>query len=108
MDFARERELVHLRYELRRAMADGNPHQAAPLLPTAGLLADPKRAALRHDQAEMAAQHEAGITLIAAMRRDVARLTGASQLISLRTSGTAVAIKSTRVLDMNRKRTTGR
>ena len=32
MDFARERELVHLRYELRRAMADGNPHQAAPLL----------------------------------------------------------------------------
>jgi hypothetical protein len=32
MDFARERELVHLRYELRRAMADDRPHQAAPLL----------------------------------------------------------------------------
>jgi len=31
-DFARERELVHLRYELRRVMADGQPHLAAPLL----------------------------------------------------------------------------
>ena len=32
MDFSRERELVHLRYELRRAMADGQTRQAAPLL----------------------------------------------------------------------------
>ncbi len=32
MDFARERELVHLRYELRRLMADGRRDEAAPLL----------------------------------------------------------------------------
>ena len=32
MDFARERELVHLRYELRRVMADGHSQNAGPLL----------------------------------------------------------------------------
>jgi hypothetical protein len=32
MEFARERELVHLRYELRRLLADRRPAEAAPLL----------------------------------------------------------------------------
>jgi hypothetical protein len=32
MDFARERELVHLRYELRQLMADGRRQDAPPLL----------------------------------------------------------------------------
>jgi hypothetical protein len=32
MEFARERELVHLRYELRRMMADRRRDDAAPLL----------------------------------------------------------------------------
>jgi hypothetical protein len=32
MDFAQERELVHLRYELRRLMADRRPDEALPLL----------------------------------------------------------------------------
>jgi hypothetical protein len=32
MEFARERELVHLRYELRRLMADRRRDDAAPLL----------------------------------------------------------------------------
>ena len=31
-EFARERELVHLRYELRRLLADGRRDDAAPLL----------------------------------------------------------------------------
>ena len=32
MEFARERELVHLRYELRRLMADRRREEASPLL----------------------------------------------------------------------------
>jgi hypothetical protein len=32
MEFARERELVHLRYELRRLLADGRRDEAPPLL----------------------------------------------------------------------------
>jgi hypothetical protein len=32
MEFARERELVHLRYELRAMLADGRHDRAAPLL----------------------------------------------------------------------------
>jgi hypothetical protein len=32
MEFARERELVHLRYELRRLMVDGRRDEASPLL----------------------------------------------------------------------------
>ncbi|MEP6652125.1 MAG: hypothetical protein ABJA82_02135 [Myxococcales bacterium] len=32
LEFARERELVHLRYELRRLLADGRREDAAPLL----------------------------------------------------------------------------
>jgi len=32
MDFARERELVHLRYELRQLMADRRPEEARPIL----------------------------------------------------------------------------
>jgi hypothetical protein len=32
MEFARERELVHLRYELRRLLADRRRDEAAPLL----------------------------------------------------------------------------
>lgn len=32
MEFARERELVHLRYELRRLLADRRSDEAAPLL----------------------------------------------------------------------------
>ena len=32
MEFARERELVHLRYELRRLMADRRRDEASPLL----------------------------------------------------------------------------
>ena len=32
MEFQRERELVHLRYELRRLLADGQREAAAPLL----------------------------------------------------------------------------
>jgi hypothetical protein len=32
MDFARERELVHLRYELRRLLADHRRDEAPPLL----------------------------------------------------------------------------
>jgi hypothetical protein len=32
MEFARERELVHLRYELRRLMADRRCDEASPLL----------------------------------------------------------------------------
>ncbi len=32
MEFARERELVHLRYELRRLLAEHQRAEAAPLL----------------------------------------------------------------------------
>jgi hypothetical protein len=32
MEFARERELVHLRYELRRLIADRRRDEASPLL----------------------------------------------------------------------------
>jgi hypothetical protein len=32
MEFARERELVHLRYELRQLLSDGRRDEAAPLL----------------------------------------------------------------------------
>jgi hypothetical protein len=32
MEFARERELVHLRYELRRLLANGSRAEASPLL----------------------------------------------------------------------------
>ena len=32
MEFARERELVHLRYELRRLIADRRRDEAAPFL----------------------------------------------------------------------------
>ena len=32
LEFARERELVHLRYELRRLMADRRREEASPLL----------------------------------------------------------------------------
>jgi hypothetical protein len=32
MEFTRERELVHLRYELRLLLADGRRDEAAPLL----------------------------------------------------------------------------
>jgi hypothetical protein len=32
MEFARERELVHLRYELRSLLADRRSSEAAPLL----------------------------------------------------------------------------
>ena len=32
MEFARERELVHLRYELRRLLVDGRRDEAPPLL----------------------------------------------------------------------------
>jgi hypothetical protein len=32
MEFARERELVHLRYELRQLLVDGRRDEAPPLL----------------------------------------------------------------------------
>ena len=32
MEFVKERELVHLRYELRRLLADRRPDEARPLL----------------------------------------------------------------------------
>jgi len=32
MEFLRERELIHLRYELRRLLADSNRAEARPLL----------------------------------------------------------------------------
>lgn len=39
LEFARERELVHLRYELRRLLADGRREEAAPLLEQLRLIA---------------------------------------------------------------------
>jgi hypothetical protein len=40
MEFARERELVYLRHELRRLLADGRRAEAAPLLDRLRRLAD--------------------------------------------------------------------
>lgn len=54
MEFARERELVHLRYELRRLMVDGRRDEAPPLLDRLRQLAadidyEPDRPGLRRE-----------------------------------------------------------
>jgi hypothetical protein len=54
MEFARERELVHLRYELRRLMVDGRRDEAPPLLDRLRRLAadidcEPERPGLRRE-----------------------------------------------------------
>src|SRR3954453_11467887 len=79
-------------------------HEALALLPTSCLRPDPDGATGRHVQAQMQAEHVAGISLVAAMRHDV-RARGQAgkaghhqagnlphQLFSLRTTGASLGL----------------